>query len=470
MSLTIMLNELKHNLLSMRFVVGLLFVVLVYTGSAILFTTKYLKEKDKDAENQQRMQSTLAENGKNLEDLYDNTYGLSKTQELSSFFNTGDERRFPKAFVINPCAPQGGSSQGSMIVSTSGKNYKIENYTDLDLTFIVGIVLSFLVIVLTFNAISGDREDGILKQQLSNGVRRTNILIGKYLAVLLTLLIIIVVGSLLSMIIFQIFAGQNVLFRFPGETVFSVATSMAYLSIFIFLGLWISASVSKSSTSLALLLLIWIFIVVLSPNVGGMLAQRFSPVISKTEHDAQFQAILAAHQPPSGFSDLSKGKGTEEEWKNYEHYEEQMNSSFEQLITGRFDELLKQAERAEAICFFSPYGAFRQAMEHIASTGLGYHKKFFDATRRYRTELLQFIQDRDWHDPRSKHRLASVPDVRSMSNQPVDALSIPQFTPPARIPTGEDIFKAMPSIGYLLLLNIMFFVLAGISVSRMDVR
>ena len=454
----------------MRFLVCLCFVLMVYTGSSVVFSKKYLNDKVNENIMQQRYQSSVERGRAGLDALYEEGFSLRKKEELSSFFSTGDERRLPKGFVISPMAPQAASASGGMTVSSSGLSYKIESYTEFDLTFIIGIVLSFLALVLTFDSVSGDREEGTLRQILSNTVSRPVVLVGKFVAVLLVLLITILLGSILSTIIFQIQIGQDIIFLFPWETLLTIPVSLVYLSIFISLGLWISASVARSSTSLSLLLLMWITVVVLAPNIGGMLVQRFSPVTSQEEHNARFQAIIGAAPMPLETAEFYQGKGTEDQWRVVDQFETRQNESFEQLITQRFNELTGQAEEAEFLNCISPYGAFKQVMERIASTGLGYHAEFFQASREYRTELLQFIRDRDRHDPESKHHIIIIPRLRAMSNKPVDPAIVPVFVPPSRHVSGQTIVIAVPWFGYLCFLSVLFFSLAFVSFVKMDVR
>ena len=470
MFITLVLNEIKHSVITMRFFVSLIFVLLVYTGSSIVFSKKFLNDNANDIRHQQQYQSSLESGRNGLESLYTGGVALWKAPILSSFFSTGNERRFPKGMVIVPSAPQGASASGSMTVSSPGINYKIENYTEFDLTFIVGVVLSFLVVVLSFDAVSGEREQGTFRQIFSNTVPRWKILCGKFIAILAVLLIMVLLGSILSTLIFQLRLNENVLFLFPLSTLLSFLVSLFYLSIFIFLGLVISASVSKSSTSLALQLLIWISFVVLSPNVGGILAQRLYHVSSQEEHNANFQAILNAKPPPPEFTEFFLGRGNEDQWKSVDQYEQRLNASLEQLVIQRFNELTNQGEKAEMISLFSPYATFKYIMEQIAGTGLRYHSKFFQAARQYRNELLQFIRNEDMNDLQSKHHLVNLRQLRSMSNKPVDPAIIPRFVPPTRHISAEDVVAALPAVGYLLLLNFIFFGFALYRFGRMDVR
>jgi ABC-type transport system involved in multi-copper enzyme maturation permease subunit len=333
-------------------------------------------------------------------------------------------------------------------------------------------VLSFLAIVLSFDSVSRDREEGTLKQQLSNAVPRVQILFAKFVAILVLLLVNVFIGSFLSIIIFQVIIGQNVLISFPFETLLSGVLSTIYLSMFIWLGLWISSSVAKSSTSLALLLLVWITLVILSPYIGGMIVQRYYPVESKQVHDEKWRSLLSAtsSETPQEYYECIQGRGNEENWKTVERYLNQRDNAFEQFTTQRFMELTNQAIKAESFNFFSPYGAYKQALERFANTGLTYHIKFFHAARQYRNEMLFFIQQQDKLDPQSKHHIVLYPQIRSMSNKSIDPAIVPRFTAPHRGVSFINLQATFPAIGYLLILNFIFTLLAHFAFSKMDVR
>jgi ABC-type transport system involved in multi-copper enzyme maturation permease subunit len=59
----------------------------------------------------------------------------------------------------------------------------------LDFLFIVTIVMSLLALLFSYDAVTGERERGTLRQMISNSVSRTTILLGKFLGGAASLLI-----------------------------------------------------------------------------------------------------------------------------------------------------------------------------------------------------------------------------------------------------------------------------------------
>ena len=71
----------------------------------------------------------------------------------------------------------------------------------IDLTFIVAILLSLAALVFSYDAVCGEKEDGTLKLMLANGVPRSQIILGKILGGIATLLVPFLVSLSLGLII-----------------------------------------------------------------------------------------------------------------------------------------------------------------------------------------------------------------------------------------------------------------------------
>ena len=465
-------KELMHNLLSFRFVAGLLFVVIVYAGSSVIYCKKFQNELEEYRRAQDLYEVSLKSGEKGLDQLFEEGFFLMKEPHLSSFLVSGNESRYPKSFTIAPVAAQRRFLFAGMNPNIQRGNYKLEEYTDFDLLFIIGVLLSFLAIVLSFDATSRDREEGTLKLQLSMTVPRARVLTAKYIAILILLLIVILLSSILSVIVTQVLLGRSVLESFLWEALLTAVFGVIYLSLFVWLGLWMSSAVSKPATSLALLLLLWTFFVVLGPFVGGMISERYHRVASAEEYDKQFRATVKGMvgSAPREYYDFYAGKESEQGWEAIERYFERSDNTMEQFVSQRFTELYNQAMTAESFSSISPYSALRQSVERITNAGLSYHKKFFDAARRYRYTLVSFIRQQDLLDPQSKHHVVSIPRMKAMSTKPVDPQTIPRFVSPGRGASVADVQQALPLGAYLLLLNLVFFLLAQFTFARSDVR
>lgn len=468
---TLIVKEIRENLLSVRFVVGLLFVLITYCGAALIFCKKFQSDLDEYHRSQRAYEAALQSAGRGLNQLFHESVPLTKEPRITSIFASGNEARYPNSVWVSAVWPMRGFFAG-MNPNTRSNNYKLENYTDFDWAFVVGAILSFLAIVLSFDAVSRDREAGTLKLQLSNSLSRGKILTSKYLAIMLLLCIPITIGLILNLIIAELLLGQNILLLFPLQCVVVGALSLVYLSIFVWLGLLLSVLASKSAMSLAFLLLFWTFFVVLAPYVGGMIANWLHPVISQEAHEKQFKAALdeRLQRAPKEYAELFDGIQSDAGWKVVDAWFRETDLTIERFSSNRFNELLHQAIVAERLnSLISPFASFRHAVEWISNTGLQYHRVFYLSAQRYRHEIREFIRQQDLSDRQSKHRLYYVRRVQSVSLRPVDPNLVPRFTTPSPN-LAQSIENSVLSLLHLIALNAVLFILARCAFSRRDVR
>jgi len=120
--------------------------------------------------------------------------------------------------------------------------YPSDSYTYLAIIKIdwsfVGTVMSFLAILLTFDAIAGERERGTLSLMMANQISRGQVLFAKYLGAFVSLMVPLIIGILMNLLVIN----------FIGSIPFEVGEWLRILgmvglfallvSIFIFLGLF----------------------------------------------------------------------------------------------------------------------------------------------------------------------------------------------------------------------------------------
>ena len=172
------------------------------------------------------------------------------------------------------------------------KNDALSNFTELDWTFIIGLVMSFMALLFTYDAISGERETGPLSLLMSNSMSRATVLLAKFIGAFLTVMLPLLIGILLNLMI----VNASELVSLDGNEWIRVGIifviSAIYISIFLWIGLFISSQFSNSSSSLLVLLLIWVVFIVLIPNTMGVLASSFQQVPSRSEVSRLKQAKL----------------------------------------------------------------------------------------------------------------------------------------------------------------------------------
>ena len=116
----------------------------------------------------------------------------------------------------------------------------------LDWGYIIGLLTSFVAILLTFDAISGERENGTLALVLSNAVPRAGVLAGKFLGAFIVIVIPMLIGILLSALIVSLSGIVSLHGDDWLRIGLMVALSFIYIALFVGLGLAISSRVTHS--------------------------------------------------------------------------------------------------------------------------------------------------------------------------------------------------------------------------------
>ena len=154
----------------------------------------------------------------------------------------------------------------------------------IDFSFIVLVVLSLMAIVFTYDAISGEREQGTLKLIFSNGVPKSTYLTAKILGTLLALVVPILIPILLSLLMTQL-SGVHLDGDQWIRVMLLLGSSILYFVCFICIGLLVSALTRHANVSFLILLLVWIGSVLVIPRISILIANQIVevPTIAEVE-------------------------------------------------------------------------------------------------------------------------------------------------------------------------------------------
>ena len=165
--------------------------------------------------------------------------------------------------------------------------------TAIDWVFIITYLLSFIPLLFTFDALSGERERGTLRLCLANSISRPALLVGKFLGSLITVLIAFYFAVLFNLTIISTESWTQLGGADWGRVGLIVLIASCYAGIFIAVGLIISAMTRESRLSLVVLLLIWVTVVVFMPSTLGTLSTKWMPPV-QTHHQFQMAKRTSA--------------------------------------------------------------------------------------------------------------------------------------------------------------------------------
>jgi len=250
MLLALLKKEFMEHVLSLRFLVASLLSVVLVLVSLIVLKGDYTQKKEaydlnKGAYKQQAERhddySDLELEGIQVErppqKLQVSYYGLEKLEDKT-------------ARIMAYLAP-----------TLLGELYKSPVsalFPTPDMLYVVGVVLSLMAFVFSYDAISGEREAETLKLALSYSVPRDRFILAKWLGGYLSLLTPFAIALVVAAVI--IAASRSLGFTAAQWGAYSVAAvaSFLFVAVMFSLGLFVSCRCARSATAIMVLLFIWV--------------------------------------------------------------------------------------------------------------------------------------------------------------------------------------------------------------------
>ncbi|WP_027535702.1 ABC transporter permease subunit [Bradyrhizobium sp. WSM3983] len=169
----------------------------------------------------------------------------------------------------------------------------LQRFGELSPAWLLQVLVPLLIIVIGFNALSGERERGTLRQLLSLGVPARSLLLGKAaaLASCAGLLIAPLGVVFAAFIVARLPAGERL------DVVYRIAWLAAaygfYLGLFVFLTLAVSALVRSSRAALVILLGFWVVATLIAPRTASEAVNLLYPTPSRLAFDDHLSHDIA---------------------------------------------------------------------------------------------------------------------------------------------------------------------------------
>lgn len=457
------LHQLHDHLKSLRFQLSLAVVLLFFAGNGVIYAWKMERQSREtagiEAENQRKYTAD-----KTLSQAAGQTYRVLSRALGTEFIAEGGFNWFADAFSL-PISQEEGPPEPTTIRNT---NNWMRKFDVIDWTFVVRIVLSFLCIVLAYDAISGEAESGTLRLALANPLSRGRFLLAKFLAHLSVLLSAVVAGGLLSLLILSLHGALELRAGLLPTCLLFFAGAALYLSFFLLLAMGISALARTSAASLVLLVMAWAVLVVLIPQSSYLIGAHWvDPPENFWSENAQLLARARQALASEGIGLRGREAGRLDHFALERRYAGRLQEAAEEAERNvlRADaQLLRRYQVSRAVNLVSPGFAFQYTVEALLGTGVARRQHFFQQARRYRQELREFFRARDEADPDSPH-IYFLPDY--LSARPLEPALIPRFRQ-APLSLAESIAAGLAPIAILALEAALCFCCALWAFDRRD--
>ncbi len=305
-----------------------------------------------------------------------------------------------------------------------GDNPLLHIFSPIDAVFIVQLVLSLFVILIAYDVISGEREDGTLALLMSNPVSKFHVLIGKYLGGMGSILLSLGIGWIVVVAVMSFSPMIELGWADLGRIGLVFIVSALYLSTLFLLSTLLSARCARSDTALILSLFLWIGLVLIIPNGAAYLAKQIQPIESRAKVDAERDSIMKEFQRRindygekhrSGLyiavnaytvnsvypfaSRVLTGSREAMLWyldgaRFYIPLRIEYAERVGKLYRGYYRSLKKQTILAENLSRFSPGWVYYNVSAILAGTDLGSYERFIKRAGDYRRELMEYMRER----------------------------------------------------------------------------
>jgi ABC-type transport system involved in multi-copper enzyme maturation permease subunit len=424
-------REILDQLSSFKFFAGLLLVLILFGVNGAVFSLRYRNDLVEYRQVQQRWEQQLAER-KKLDDLPQQVFEVLKTPLKTAFLASGGQDRLPNAyrFTINVW--------GDMPTTyrAFSQNSLVESFQPLDWSFLVGTAFSLLALVFVYDSISGEKAQGTLKLLQTYSVSRNSILLGKLLANLVTLLVMLVAGMLVSLLLVVLLGQIDLGIADLIHIGLFTGLSAFYVTLFLCLGMLLSSITHRPTASMVLGVMVWVVSIVVIPGVGTLVIQQVHKI--RTTNEVSEQAGKVWDQIEEEY------KGESSTWRGREmgkadNYQAERVSIVAQNKRKHLQESIwedylrqefEQAKIVRRISSISPTGLFEYSVESLNGTGVLRDESLVRESQQYRRGVEEWIRQRDLADPESPH-LCFQSGYLSLASLQVSIVPRPQFKEPS---------------------------------------
>jgi ABC-type transport system involved in multi-copper enzyme maturation permease subunit len=344
----------------------------------------------------------------------------------------------------------------------------------LDLVFIVSVVMTFLAIVFTYGSISGEKEQGTLKQVLCNSVPRHQVILAKVGANFLVLIIPFLIALLLSLLFLQVkgflpFGPAGILPYLALAFLFSLLLIGAFFN----LGLLVSSLTKQAVSAIIILLLCWVFLFGIFPRLSVILSQIVYPVKSqqlvalekgliRVENEKECEAEVRKFLESPSSSGLSE--------KEMRDRQEVIREEFRASLVSKFQKVESEIEKkrntqmliASNLARLSPVSCFIRPLAEMSYTGLLQYRTFKEEVSRFEQTLNKEI----YNKYKIRRHKGGSADIYFDGD---GAVGPPKFQY-SLISLQSVVKDILPDFILLAIYNILFFAAAFVAFLRYDVR
>jgi ABC-type transport system involved in multi-copper enzyme maturation permease subunit len=460
----LIIKEIQLNLKNLRFQIAFFIVLLVFIIGALFNIKETRQKQEMYSKYQKEWLSDVRTQGEyNASNLATRTTDWVMRPRDNSFMSDCKERFIPNLIMYSAFNVYG------FDVKQTISNPLLNRFEEINWSFIVIFVISLLALLLTSDAVSGEREAHTLALYFTNQISRAQVLFSKWLSVILLISITLLAGIFISLII-QII-GKAIVFNNTVivESCFFLFFSILLTALMSCIGLFCSVMATTSNVSLLYSLMFWLLFSLVIPNTSVLWAEKLFPIqhaVNIEQQKSLKREQIDKSYPAGRWSSSSNPFMPEHKIRaamqmDFMLSDKQINDSYYQAM-------FNQYERSRDITSISPLSLFGYSMETITGGGYLRFQYNWNALHVYQQQFLAFFKNFDEKDKDSPHWYNPYENY-STTRKPIKFEEMPLYTEKI-IPLSDRITKMAFFSGLLLIYIFLAFAVTFIKFVRSDVR
>lgn len=299
-------------------------------------------------------------------------------------------------------------------------------FTPLDFSTMLGIMVSLLALVFSYDAITREREEGTLRFIFSSSVSRDSFLLGKWLGVVLTVFPIVLACFWVAWGFMYWGAGIRLSGSEWAGVGWMLLGSFVYLSAFAAFGILISSLTAKSVTSIVIGMLSWLGFLFVIPALTSYLSRNMVALPAYKQVENQKNALhnsrrheintywdalqdsmemkdvryLFNIENEDGAKQIRGGsRSVLEHTRRMAVQEYEIRTDYAERMWKLDEEYLHklsgQRKWQDALSLLSPSSTYQRFMSGLGNTDAASILVYMDSVRLYRRRFIAFMEDRD---------------------------------------------------------------------------
>ncbi|MDT4955594.1 MAG: type transport system permease protein [Acidobacteriota bacterium] len=291
----------------------------------------------------------------------------------------------------------------------------LARFSGFDTTTVIVYLLGLLAILLSFDAVSGEKEKGTLALSFSNALPRSAFFLGKYLGGMAALALSLGL-SLAAVLVVWLVSGVNLpASAWPRVGLWFVAL-LLHLSAMFLTGLLISVLTRRAAVSLLVGMVTWFVLVIFIPVVAPFAASQLARLPSSYALEKEMARLDGELERKS--EEVKKAMGTPPEsegvsisleqgvsmnfytpeayewWLSYYSKRAELEREYAVAVYEKIEERQvknrEQAELAFKLSSLSPVAHLERVVNELTGTSRDDFNHFLAAAQSYRQDLIDF--------------------------------------------------------------------------------